>query len=822
MFTGLGQDLRLAIRTLTGSPLIFVPALVTLAVAIGSNAAVFSVLNSLLLRPPAVDRPEQLYWITSDYATSRGFRAGAGWNHAMWESLRQRVSLFGGAVAWRPQRFAIGAGAETIAASGFYGSGELFTTLGIRPVHGRLFRAEDDRRGGGDGGVVAVISSRLWQRQFARSPGVIGSSLALNGVPVTIIGVTPPQFLGLETGKPFDIALPIGAEPIVQGRTAELLRPRSYQLFVLLRLADAQTVEAATATLRHLQPDIVPAGGPAFQTEPFALEPLGGAMGPTSPERIYGQPLLILLGGMAAVLLVASLNIANLMLARGIARRREISLRLAVGAPRWRIARALTIDGLLLALLGGVLGLLFAVWGSRALISLTTVDLPVVLDWRVIGFTAAISAGALLLFGLVPAVRSSREAAAASIRPDLGARVVGGSQHLSRWLVALQIALTLVLVIGAGLLGRTLRTLATRPLGFDAGRVLIADVDAARLPDPPGRLLIDRLVGAAAAVPGVERAAASRWTPLGGQGGLISMSADEISGPSENGSVNVLMNFVSPGWFAAYGTPLKTGRDFTDADVEGAPGVVVVNEAFVRRFFRGETGLDRLVAGKSVVGVVGDAVYRSSERIPGVSSLAFREPVPPTIYAPLAQVSDWKQLPASGVLVSVRARHSADALVPALRQALAGVDSSLSIQVRSLGDDATAALAQERLSASVSMFFAMLAALLAMVGLYGVTAYAASRRLAEMGIRLALGATRAGVVMLMLRQSLPTVAVGVVAGLVASLLLTRILSSLLFGISVHDPATYVAAVLILTAAAGVAVLVPAYRASRTAIIIRGL
>jgi predicted permease len=734
----------------------------------------------------------------------------------MWEALRDRASLFGGAVAWRPQRFVIGAGADAIPANGIYVSGELFATLGIKPVHGRLFKAEDDRVGGGDAGVIAVISSRLWQRRFARSPNVVGSSLAISGVPVTIVGVTPPEFLGLETGKPFDVALPIGAEPIVQGRAASLLRPRTYQLFVLLRLADAQTVETATTTLRRLQPDIIPAGGPAFLAEPFTLEPLGGGMGPTSPERIYGQPLVILLGGMAAVLLVASLNIANLMLARAISRRPEISLRLAVGAPRWRIARAFMIDGLVLAVLGGVLGLLFAVWGSRALISLTGVDLPTVLDWRVIGFTAAISTGALLLFGLAPAVRSSRAEAAASIRPDLSARVIGGPQHLSRWLVALQIALALVLVIGAGLLGRTLRTLAGRPLGLDAERVLIADVDAARLPDSPSRILIDRLVSAAAAVPGVERAAASRWTPLSGQGGLISMSADEISGPSETGSVNVLTNFVSPGWFAAYGTPVKAGRDFTDADVEGAPGVVVVNEAFVHRFFRGETGTDRLVAGRVIVGVVGDAVYRSSERIPGMSSLAFREPVPPTIYAPLAQVSGWNQLPASGVFVSVRARgDAADAIGSPLRAALSRVDPSLSIQLRSLGDDAAASLAQERLSASVSMFFAMLAALLAMVGLYGVTSYAASRRLAEIGIRLALGATRAGVATMMLRQAIVMVAVGVATGLVAALLLTRVLSSLVFGISLNDAATYVVATVILTLAAIVAVLVPAYRASRT-------
>jgi ABC-type antimicrobial peptide transport system permease subunit len=243
--------------------------------------------------------------------------------------------------------------------------------------------------------------------------------------------------------------------------------------------------------------------------------------------------------------------------------------------------------------------------------------------------------------------------------------------------------------------------------------------------------------------------------------------------------------------------------------------VIIVNEAFVRRFLPGQTGTDRLVAGRFVIGVAGDAVYRSSERIPGASSLAFREPVPPTIYAPLAQVAEWKQLPASSVMVSVRSHSdSPAALVSQLRTALSRVDPHLSIQVRSLTDDARASLAQERLSASVSMFFAGLAALLALVGLYGVTAYSASRRHVEIGIRLALGATPAGVTVLMLRQATPMVVAGVAAGLVASLLLSRVLSGLVFGVSLHDPATYVIATIVLTLVAAVAVFVPAYRAAR--------
>jgi ABC-type lipoprotein release transport system permease subunit len=259
---------------------------------------------------------------------------------------------------------------------------------------------------------------------------------------------------------------------------------------------------------------------------------------------------------------------------------------------------------------------------------------------------------------------------------------------------------------------------------------------------------------------------------------------------------------------------VRAGRDFTEADVDGAPGVIIVNDAFVRRFLHGQTGPDARVSDRFVVGVVGDAVYRSSERIPGVSSLAFREPVPPTIYAPLAQLAEWKQPPAGSVFVSVRTRHdSPDAIVPALRAALSRVDPALSIQVRSLRDDASASLAQERLSASVSMYFALLAALLAAVGLYGVTSYAASRRQAEIGLRLALGATRANVVLLMLRPAMVTIAVGVATGLVASLLLTRVLSSLVFGVGLHDPVTYVVATMMLTLAAAVAVLVPAYRVS---------
>ena len=810
MGSGLARDLRVAIRSLVRAPLISIPAVVTLALAIGANAAVFSLLNALLLRPLPVAAPHELYWVSSDYATSHGFRGGAGWNHLMWEALRQRRSSFGGALAWQPRRFVLGAGADTHPVNGFYASGGFFSTLGVTALHGRLFTDDDDRVGGGAAGPVAVIGARLWQQYFGGRAGVVGTLLHVNGAPVTIIGITPASFAGLEAGQPFDVALPIATEPLMQGRTASLSNPRSFSLLVVLRLGQGQPLGTATTLLRQMQQDIVPPNAPAFAREPFTLVPLAGGAGPASAEQVFGRPLVLMLSGVGIVLVVACVNITNLMLARAVARRPELGLRAALGASRWLVARALVVEGAAITAVGAGLGLVLSGWGVRGLVALTTLDLTPAIDWRVVAFTMGIAGAAFLLVSAVPAIRSARRPPAELMT---GARTTGSASPFSMTMTVAQVALALVLVIVAALFVRTFRHLANRPLGFDADRVLLAQVDVSRAAASPDerQAFARRLTEAAAAAPGVARAAASAWTPIGGEGGSLSIGASDAGD-----EVNVLANFVSPGWFGVYGVPVLSGRDFLDADDDASAPVIIVNDAFARRLrASGREALGSVIEGRQVVGVVGDAVYRTSQRVPGMSSLAFREPVPPILYAPLAQRAGWNQPASDLIRLSVRARHEDPArLTPDLRAALSSVDPRLAIELRPLTDDIRRSLAQERLSAAVALGFGALAVLLAGVGLYGVTAYAASRRVAEIGIRLALGARRLEVVGFMMRRAIATVAAGIAIGAAAAWWLTGVASSLLFGVTARDPAAFVSASAILAALALLAAFVPAWRASR--------
>ena len=809
MVNGLAIDIRLALRALFGSRYVTVPAILTLALAIGANAGVFSIVNSLLLRPLPIADPHRLVSVTSDFAISYGFTAGAGWNTVMWEGLRAASSPFDGVLAWAPQRFTLGAGGDAERVDGFYGSGEFFATLGVRPRLGRLFSGDDDRAGE----PVAVISHRLWVRRFGGAATAIGAPLIVDGVRTSVIGVTPEAFHGLEVGKPFDVALPIGADPVIRGRNAGLFSARNFGLLVMLRLKPDQSIASATSTLRGLQSAIVPGNAPAFVKEPFVLVAADGtASGPASPVRVYRQPILIMLGGVALVLVIACVNIANLLVARGIARQRELGVRLALGASRWRLVRPLFIESLLIAAAGGAIGLLLARWIARALTAISPAVLDLPLDWRVIGFTAAVTLIAALAFGLAPAQRAATRAAASL-------KTAGGTaaprERLSTGLVVLQIALALVVAIPAGLFVRTFVRLATRPLGFDAARVLVVNAGTARLTGDPAShiLLYQQLADAAQAKPGVGAAAVSLWTPLSGAGTVVDL---KVPGARDT-RVNVLANFVGPGWFPVYGTPIVAGRDFSTSDGSTSQKVVIVNEAFVRRFFAdGQPAVGRMHDGNLVVGVAGDAVYRTPRPIPGVTSVALREPVAPTIYAPVAQLARWDRPPVTSIRISVRAAGGTPrALARAVGAALAGVEPNLLLEFRPLSDDVAASLVQERMSAAASSFFGAFSLLLAALGIYGVTAYTVSRRTSEIGVRMALGATPAGIRRLFLARALNAVGLGLLLGLVGAALAARSLTSLLFGVTPLDPAILFLVSLLVVGVTIAAALIPAQRASRT-------
>jgi predicted permease len=781
---------------------------VTLALGIGANAAIFGVINGLLLRPLPVADPYRLVTISSDAAIGRG-QAGVPWSFAMWQELQPHASLFDGAFAWTPARFDLAERGERQPVAGIFASGAYFAALGVAAIRGRTFTPADDRAGGGADGAVAVISYGLWQRRFGGADSVIGAPLVVDGATVTIVGVTAPEFRGLDVGSEFDVALPLETEPLIRGGRSAL---RTLRLLVMLRLKPGQSVEAGTAMLRGLQLRYPPAPN----SEPFTLAPAatGASLpvrGPDGLRQSYARPLLTILMVALLVLLIACVNIANLLLARGTARRYELGVRLALGASRGRLARQLLVESLVFAVLGAIGGLIIGQWTSQALVAqLSTpvqqITLDLSFDWRAMAFTAAVALVAASIFGTVPALRSTRIApldvlkrrARADSSSAAGTR---GPATVSGSLVILQIALSLALVICAALLVRSFTRLSSVPLGFDPDRVLVVNVDTGRLStDAAGRMrLFDRILDAVRGVPGVAHAGGSIWTPVDG-GTRMGDSQDRIA-----------FNFITPGWFAAYGTALRIGRDFTVRDTASSPPVVIVNDAFVRAFMPGTSPVGETVPYprsrpevlRTVVGVVDDAVFESQ-----------REGIQPMVYLPVAQSGGG---PSGRTAISIGVRPAAGSpvqLAPLVRPAVRGVDPDVSFSFVLLEDHVQASVRQERLVAILSGFFGALALVIAALGLYGVTSYTVNQRVTEIGIRRALGAERAHVLGLVLGQSLTLTALGTGLGLAAAAAMTRALRGLLFGLTPLDSTIFTGVAVLFAVVATLAALFPAHRATR--------
>jgi putative ABC transport system permease protein len=808
----LWQDIRSSLRTLRRSPLVTVVAVVSLALGIGATTALFSVYDSLLLRELPVRDPDRLVLL----ADNRGYPP---WSYVMWEEIRRRSDLFDGALACDTVRaqFTLTHDGRTDAVDGLWASGRYFDVLGVPALLGRVFRESDDRRGGGPDGPVVVISHGFWQRRFGGAPDIIGRTLAIERVPFTVVGVTPPGFFGVEVGRTFDVAVPLGIEPLIHGRSSWLDQPRDDWLYVVGRLKPGQTRETATAALHGAEPQIRAAAQPPRNSEwptgpdgPFTLRSM--ATGESFARKSYQTPLALILGVAGLVVLIACANIANLLLARSAARRHEIGVRRALGASRLRLARLCFVESVLLAGLGAALGLVVARLASRVLVaqlsSVTkTFFLQLPLDWRVLAFTASLAVGTAILFGMTPAWQASRvqpeEVLGASGRTLAG----DGRQRLSQGLLVAQVALSLVLVVGAVLFVRTFAALSTRDVGFDRDRVLIATADAQRSGSTKAERLatVDRIREAVAVVPGVAAVTASWQTPTTGRVALSQLVAADF--PSlATGDRIVTTNYVSPGWFATYGTRLVAGRDFTDRDRATTRRVAIVNEVFARRYLgkRNPVGdTIRLVGDPEtsrieIVGVATDTVAYS-----------LRDTPLPVMYMLLSSVSSF------GISVSVRvADGSPMALVGAVETAIRRADPNLAVTFRSLNAQLDATLVRERLVAMLSAFFGGLALLLAGLGLYGVTAYAVGRRRTEMGVRLALGAAPGSVVRLVLRRVSLLVGLGIVIGGLASVWAVQFTKTLLFGLTPRDPLSFVAAALVLAAVGLLAGWLPARQAAR--------
>jgi putative ABC transport system permease protein len=814
------SDVRDAVRSLRSTPIVSIVAILSLALGIGANTAIFSILDSLLLRTLPVTAPEQLVIVSDDRGRPRSL------TNPIWEQMRSHEGLFGGAFAAASSRFNLAQGGPTELVDGIWASGRMFEVLGVPAILGRTFTTADDRRGGGPNGPVAVISYAFWQRRFGGAGDVIGRSLVVERVPFTIIGVTPPQFFGVDVGRSFDVAIPIGTEPLIRGRETVLDRRSTWWLNAILRLKPGQSLEAAHAALRGVNPQIREATMPldwrpqdkeSYLSAGFNLFP--AATGRSGLRGIYRQPLTIIMVVVGLVLLIACANIANLLLARATARRHELSIRVALGASRWRIARQLLTESLVLSGVGAALGLAFARWGSGLLVrqlssSTNTVFLSLAMDWRVLAFTAAVAVTTAVLFGMAPALRGTRVQPNDALKAQ-GRGVVGdGRFGLGSALVVVQVALSLMLVVGAGLFMRTFSSLAQLDLGFDRHPVLVASLKAQRAQLEPEQRpeLFRRALEAARSVPGVSTAALSWVTPVSG-----ATWNDRVEFPDGGPGADLpererlaYMNLLSADWFRTYGTPLVAGRDFSNDDSGDAPQVAIVNEAFAKKYIgsRNPVGTRvrqpgygvRPTIDREIVGYVRDAVYTS-----------LREPVPPTKYIPYAQRADAP----SDMSVSVRAANGSPVLLTKpLAAALSAVHPDLAITFRPLAEQVNAALIQERIVAWLSGFFGALALLLAGLGLYGVTSFAVSRRRTEIGIRMALGADPGGVVVMVLRRVALLVGLGTIAGVAMSLWASRFVTTLLYGLEPRDPLTLVAAVVVLAAIGAAAGWLPARRAAR--------
>jgi putative ABC transport system permease protein len=820
---GYVHDVRVAMRQLVGTPVVTTVAVLSLALGIGANTAIFSLVNSLLLRALPVRDPQQLALLKGGNTDSAG---QSSFTFAIFEELRRRPHLYDSAFAWDAQRFNLAAGGVAEFVEGIWTTAGIFDTLGVRPLAGRTFTDADDRRGGGPDGPVAVVSYAFWQRRLGGTAGVIGRRLTLERIPFTIVGVMPPDFFGPDVGRRFDVVLPMGAEPLVHGKESRLDSRDSWWLSVMMRLKPGQSIDEATDALRGVQPQIRNATLPVgewpsqdldkYLSAKFTLDP--AATGTSRIRTQYGRPLLTVMIVVVLVLVIACANIANLQLARAAARRHEWSVRLALGASRWRLVRLLLTESLALSIVGAGLGLLIARWGSQLLVQqLSTQNVTVFLDlspdWRVLAFTSGVTVATALLFGAAPALRAAGVAPMEAITEQgRGAGVGSGRASVASALVVVQVALSVMLVVAAALFLRTFSKLATLNLGFEASRVLVVTMNAQGAPlEPSLRMTVyERALEAVQALPGVAHAALSPVIPISGHmwGNRFEVS-DGV--PLADNQRSSLRNQVTPGFFDTYAQRLVAGRNFTDRDRDGAPRVAIVNEAFARRFLTGANPIGHTVhlpravtpePDMEIVGVVADAVYRR-----------LRDPAPPTLYSPVAQTTAG---PATTEYnMSVRAASDSPAqLSRSIADAIGGVNRDLTLTFRPLAEQINASLTQERIVAILAGCFGALALLLAGLGLYGVTSYAVSRQRAEIGIRMALGASPRSVVRLVLTRVTLLVAVGVAAGAGASLWASQFVSNLLYGIEPRDPATLAGSAAVLAAVGAFAGWLPAYRASR--------
>ncbi len=815
------HDLRFGIRMLLKNPGFTAVAVLSLALGIGANTAIFQLLNAVRLKTLPIKNAQELTQIRlTDNSGTRGSKPARypAVTNPIWEQIRDRQQGFSGLVAWGSAAFNLAQGGEVRPANALWVSGEFFNVLGVQPELGRTFTPTDDQRGCSAPGVV--ISHSFWQREYGGDKTVVGRKLTLADHQFEIIGITTPNFFGLVVGKSFDVALPICADAIISGKNNRLDSGTNWWLMVTGRLKPGWTIEQATAQLQSISPSLfqqtLPANYPAASVNNYLgskLEAVGGGAGYSTLRENYERPLWLLLAIAGLVLLIACANLANLLLARASTREREIAVRQAVGASRMRIIRQLLVETMLLAVVGTGLGALLAQVVSRFLVSSLSTDRDAVFldlspDWRVLGFATGVAALTCLLFGLTPALRATRIAPGAVMKSS-GRGLTAGRERFSlrRALVVVQVALSLVLVAGALLFSRSLKKLITVDTGFRQEELLIARVGFGRLNVAPDRRLSYRseLLERIKAVPGVEAATDMDTVPLtgGGRGNNV-----WLAGGNAEQKINASFNRVGPEYFKTLQVTLLSGRDFSAYDSGNTPKVAIVNETFARLLHEANPVGHRVVVEETpsepetayeIVGLVRDTKFEE-----------LREEPIPIVYLTSGQDPQ----PSQGRQFLIRSNLPQADVTAAVNRALNEINPAMDISFQWFKTMVEESVLRERLMATLSGFFGVLALLLASIGLYGILSYGVASRTNEIGIRMALGAKSRDVLSLILREAFLLVLIGVAVGLPTVFVATRFASTLLFGLSPTDPLSLFLAGLLMLGVALVAGYFPARRATK--------
>ena len=826
LFADLWQDVRYAGRMLRKQPGFAAAAVLTLALGIGANTAIFSLVNATLLQHLPVANRDRLVYV------HRG-NVGGVFSYPMYAALRDGNHVFDGFAAWGGITASLNVDNTTELASGAIVTGNLFDLLGIRAAHGRLLAVSDDVTPGAH--PVAVIGYDFWQTRFGGRTDILGRDIRLNGHVFTIVGVTPAGFTGPQLGSVRNLYVPIMMQAIMRppraGYSGEqnpdlLKNPNNGWLSGLGLLKPGTAATQASAELAALATTAVRATNPSAEAARITLVPIDQG-DPNQRQRM--QAVALLLGGVVgAVLLIACANIANLLLSRAASRRRELAVRLAVGASRGRLVRQLLTESVVLSSIGGVAGiaLAWAVVRSFQAAPPPPGALPLAIEFaideRVLLFSLALSVLTGIVFGVAPALKASRPGLVPALKLASDASADGGERasrfNIKKILVVAEVALSLLLLIAAGLFVRSLQSAHEIDPGFDADKLVSAplNINLLRYTRVQGREFYRQVVERVERLPGVEAASVARVAVMTGGGRVLSLLVEGRQGRdtrsmSEGGGVAatdptlINANVIGPKFFNTLGIPLVTGRDFNDQDVEGRPPVIIVNETTVKMHFAGDNAIGKRVSfggsqgpWREIVGVVRDSKYGS-----------LGEPALPVAYMPVAQNHE------TGMTLYVRASVPPASLIANIRREIQAIEPNVPVpNIQTMTTTIGTSLYVARMGAWLLTVFGGLALLLAAIGVYGVLSFSISRRTREMGIRLALGAETSSVFLLVVRDGMLLVGVGIVIGLAAGLAGARSLSSFLYAVPTYDVPTFAATTTILAAVALVACILPARRAMR--------